>query len=133
MPPLATALSRHTPGSGRNQAPDDDVFLETAQVIDRAAHCSVGKHPGRLLERSRRDERLGRQRGLGDPQQYRPENRGLLVCPVKPFKLFKRPGQLNFLAPEESAVGRRSEERRVGKESRSWFVEGHLKKRRRYD
>ena len=36
-----------------------------------AADRSLGEHAGGLLERSRRDERLGRQRRLGDAQQHR--------------------------------------------------------------
>src|SRR5574337_687681 len=43
----------------------------TAQGIARASHRSFGQHTGRLLERRRRNERLGRQRGLGDTQQDR--------------------------------------------------------------
>src|SRR5579885_450513 len=54
-----------------NQPPHDHVFLESNQAIDLAVDGRFGQHPGGLLERGRRDEALGRQRGLGDAEQER--------------------------------------------------------------
>src|SRR5579859_1547771 len=46
-------------GAGRNQAPDDHVLLEAAQLVALAHDRRLGQHAGRLLERRRRDERIG--------------------------------------------------------------------------
>src|SRR5690606_6923182 len=54
-PPLLVV--RET-GAGGNQAADDHVRLETAQVVAHTPDRGLGQHAGRLLERSRRDERL---------------------------------------------------------------------------
>jgi hypothetical protein len=40
---------------------DDDVLLETEQLVSRAADRSIGENARGLLERSRRDERLRRE------------------------------------------------------------------------
>ena len=66
-------------GTGRDQTADDDVFLQAAQVVAGAADGSFGQHAGGFLERGRRDERLGRQRGLGDAQQDGIELAGSLL------------------------------------------------------
>src|SRR5690348_7182722 len=57
--------------TGRNQATNYNVFLEATQVVALAAHCGIGQHARGLLERRRRNERLGRQGCLGDAQQHR--------------------------------------------------------------
>src|SRR5262245_23994300 len=57
--------------SGGDQAAHDHVLLQTAQVIDAARDRRLGQHAGRFLERRRRDERVGRERGLGDAEQQR--------------------------------------------------------------
>src|SRR5690606_11346166 len=54
----------------RKQTADDDVFLETAQIITLAHDRSLSQHAGGLLERRCRDERIGRQRSLGDTEQH---------------------------------------------------------------
>src|SRR5271165_7421054 len=46
-------------GAGRNQAADDHIFFQTAQVIDLAVDGRFGEHARGLLERRRRDERVG--------------------------------------------------------------------------
>src|ERR1700751_946119 len=58
-------------GPSRNQAADDDVFLQAAQVIDSPLNGSFGQHTRRLLEGGGRDERLGRERSLRDAEQQR--------------------------------------------------------------
>src|SRR5437667_13283 len=62
---VATARAR------RDQAAHDHVLLETAQVVDATVDRRLGQHLGGLLERRRRDERLGRQRRLRDAEQER--------------------------------------------------------------
>ena len=52
-----------------DQATDDDVLLQATQVVALAHDGRLGQHPGGFLEGSRRDERVGGQRGLGDAQQ----------------------------------------------------------------
>ena len=59
------------PGAGRDEPTHDDVLLEAAQVVDLAADRRLGEHLGRLLERRRRDERLGRERRLRDAEEQR--------------------------------------------------------------
>uniref|UniRef100_A0A0N4ZE76 DUF4157 domain-containing protein n=1 Tax=Parastrongyloides trichosuri TaxID=131310 RepID=A0A0N4ZE76_PARTI len=58
-------------GAGRDQAADDDVFLETLQHVHLAVNSRFGKHASGFLERRRRDEAAGLQRRLGDAQQDR--------------------------------------------------------------
>src|SRR5215472_13453674 len=53
------AVVLHT-GAGRDQAPDDDVFFQAAQVIDLAVDAGFGEHARGLLERRGGDERIGR-------------------------------------------------------------------------
>ena len=48
-----------TAGSCRNQLTDDDVFLQTDQMVDLALDRGIGQHLGRLLEGSRRQEGIG--------------------------------------------------------------------------
>src|SRR3989338_8452971 len=55
-------------GAGRDQAADDHVFLQATQPVDLAGDGRLGEYPRGLLERRRRDERLGRKRSLGDAQ-----------------------------------------------------------------
>src|SRR5690606_23070405 len=60
----ATLLVVSEARAGRDEASDDDVLLEPAQVVLHAAHRGLRQYPRGLLERSRRDERLGRERRL---------------------------------------------------------------------
>src|SRR5437016_1828544 len=59
----------------RDEPSDDDVLFEAAQVVLQATHRGFGEHAGCLLERSRRDERLGCERRLGDTEQHRLQSR----------------------------------------------------------
>ena len=56
------------PGRGRDQLADDHVLLEPVEAVDLALERRVGQHLGRLLEGGRRQERIGVQRRLGDPE-----------------------------------------------------------------
>src|SRR5690606_17562800 len=58
-------------GARRDQAADDDVFLQAFQRVLLAVDGSLGQDAGGLLERGRRDEAAGLQRRLGDAQQDR--------------------------------------------------------------
>src|SRR6266849_8131872 len=64
-------------GTRRDQMPDDDVLLETKQIVLGPTDRRIGQHPGRFLERRRRDERLRRQARLRDTEQQRLAGRRL--------------------------------------------------------
>ena len=57
-------------GRGRDQLADDHVLLEADEAVALALEGGVGEHLRRLLEGGRREERLGRERGLGDPEDH---------------------------------------------------------------
>src|SRR6185436_1543224 len=52
------AVGRHA-GAGGDEAADDDVLLQTAQVVDAAGDGRLRQHARGLLERLRRQRRLG--------------------------------------------------------------------------
>src|SRR4051794_31003568 len=58
-------------GGSRDQLADDHVLLQTEQAVDLALDRGVGQHLRRLLEGGGGEERLGRQRGLGDAEDQR--------------------------------------------------------------
>ena len=66
-------------GCGRDQLADDHVLLEPEQPVDLALDRGVGEHLRRLLEGRGRQEGLGRQRGLRDPEDQRLERRLFLL------------------------------------------------------
>ena len=53
----------------RDELADDDVLLEAEQLVGAAFDGRLGQHPGGLLERRRRQPRVGGQRRLGDPHE----------------------------------------------------------------
>src|SRR5450759_3420808 len=65
--------------AGRDQVTDDDVLLESEQLVTRATNRGVGENTRRLLEARRRDKRLGRETGLGDSEQQRLRDRRQLL------------------------------------------------------
>ena len=58
-------------GSSRDRMTHDDVRFEIEQVIGLSFASSIGQDAGRLLERRRRDERIGAQGRFGDPEEHR--------------------------------------------------------------
>ena len=52
----------------RDQLPDDHVLLQAHEPVALALEGRVGEHLGRLLEGGRREEGLGGERRLGDPE-----------------------------------------------------------------
>src|SRR5215469_15179976 len=58
-------------GSGGDEAADDNVLLEAAQVIDSSLDGSFGQHARGLLEGSGGDERIRRERSLRDTEEQR--------------------------------------------------------------
>src|SRR5436190_2597624 len=72
--PVATETRRR-----RDQLPDDDVLLQAEQTVGFALERRVGEDLGGLLERRRRQERVGRERGLGDAEDDLLDRRLLLL------------------------------------------------------
>src|SRR5512146_1419067 len=66
-------------GRGRDQLPDDHVLLEPEQAVDLALDRGVREHLRRLLEGGGREERLRRERRLGDAEDERLERRLLAL------------------------------------------------------
>ncbi len=65
--------------TGRDEVTDDDVLLESEQLVPRATYSGVGQNTRRLLEARCRDERLSREAGLGDAEQQGFRNRRILL------------------------------------------------------
>src|SRR5919204_5091089 len=55
-------------GGGRDQLADDHVLLQAEQTVGLALERRVREDLGGLLERRRREERVRRERGLGDAE-----------------------------------------------------------------
>src|SRR5215475_2217523 len=90
--------------AGRDQPAHDHVLLQAAQVIDAARDRRLCQHAGRLLERRRRDERLGRERGLGDAEQQRFGRRGLAVFVLDAGVLVGEAEAVDLLFEQEVGV-----------------------------
>src|SRR6185503_10984475 len=90
--------------SGRDQPADDHVLLQAAQVVLQAADRRFRQHAGRLLERSRRYERLRRQRRLGDAQQHRLQSRRNLALLLDALVHVRDPGTIQLLAAQQRGV-----------------------------
>ena len=88
----------------RDQPAHRDVFLQAAQVIDLAGNRRLGEHARRLLEGGRRDERLGRQRRLRDPQQQRPARRRTSAVGNHALVLLEEAELVHLLLDEELGV-----------------------------
>src|SRR5262245_21814913 len=73
---LDVAVPRHA-GACRDELADDHVLLETEQAVRAAGDGRLGQDPRGLLERRRRQPRVGREGRLGDPEQLRPGARRL--------------------------------------------------------
>ncbi len=81
-------VDRVEAGAGWNQVAEDDVLLETHEVIGPAGQRRLGEHLGGFLEAGGRDEAGALHRRLGDAQQLRRRGGPL------------RPGALGQLAAE---------------------------------
>src|SRR5205807_10021937 len=66
-------------GARRDEVTDDDVLLESEQLVTRAANCGIGQNARRLLEARRRDERLSRETRLRDSEKEWLRNRRCLL------------------------------------------------------
>src|ERR1700691_2154540 len=91
-------------GAGRDQAADDDVLLESAQVIDRSLNGSFGEHARGLLEGRRRDERVGRERSLRDAEEQRAAGSRLAALLDHALVLFAEVELIQFVFQQERGV-----------------------------
>src|SRR3989442_7461118 len=89
-----------------DEVADDDVLLQPQEVVPRAANRGVGQHPGGLLERRRRDERLSREARLGDPQEQVLRGRRLASLLDRPLVPVAEHVLVDVLAFEEVGVAR---------------------------
>src|SRR2546426_708109 len=92
------------PCARRDQPPDDDVLLETAQLVRLARDGRLGEHARGLLERRGRDEAVGRQRGLRDAEQHGLRRGGALALRDDPLVLLLEPELVHELAHDELRV-----------------------------
>src|SRR5882762_9730399 len=58
--------------SSGNEAAHDDVFFQAAEVVHLPGDCRFGEDAGGLLEAGGGDERVSRERRLGDTEKQRP-------------------------------------------------------------
>ena len=91
-------------GTGGDEAADDDVFLEAAQVVDAAGDGRFGEDARGLLERRRGDERVGRERRFGDAEEERHSVRRLAAAVHDLFVLFHEAEAIDLLVDEEIGV-----------------------------
>src|SRR6266850_4019665 len=90
----------------RDQAADDHVLLETAQIVFQAAHRRFRQHAGGLLERGRRDEGLRRERRLGNAEQVRFEPSRLLAFGDRTIVRIEDARPVELLAAQEPGFTR---------------------------
>src|SRR3990167_1897546 len=93
-------------GTGRDQTTHHHVLFQAAQEVALAGNRRLGEYTGRLLEGSRRDERLGGQRRLGDTQQHAGVLGNELVVCGQTLVLAQYRGQLHLIALDEGGVTR---------------------------
>src|SRR5574343_1085980 len=92
--------------TGGNKATDDDVFLETTEFIALAHDGSFGEHAGGFLEGRGGNERVGRQRRLGDTEQHVIEGRRQLAFRIGTIVFGQQFGTLNLFGFDELGVTR---------------------------
>src|SRR5688500_683641 len=90
--------------AGGYQPPHRHVLLQPAQVVDLPGDRRFREHARRLLEARRRDERIRRQRCLGDPQQQRLRRRRTAARLNHPLVLLEEPELIRLLVDQELGV-----------------------------
>src|SRR5579859_341581 len=91
-------------GAGRDEASDDDVLFQAAQVIDLAVDAGFGEHARGLLERRRRDERISRKRSFGDPEEQRTAGSRLAALRDHALVLFAEGELVGLLFEQEPRI-----------------------------
>src|SRR5580693_5048047 len=90
--------------SGRDEASDDDVLFQAAQVIDLAVDAGFGEHARGLLERRGGDEGVGRERSLRDAQQQRTARGRLAALRNHALVLFAEGELVGLLFEQEPGI-----------------------------
>src|SRR6185437_2526720 len=103
---LAARSMRREARAGRDEPADDDVLLEAAQVVLETANRRLREDAGGLLERGRGDERLRRERRLGDAEQHRLQSGGLLAVLLRAIVDVERAGPVELLTAQERRLAR---------------------------
>src|SRR5690554_118531 len=93
-------------GTGWYQSAHNDVLFQATQVVPLAHDGSFGQHPGRFLEGSGGAERVGRQRCLGDAQQYVVVGCRQLAVSFHAVVFVQQLGTLDLLARNEAGIAR---------------------------
>src|SRR5579862_394801 len=91
-------------GTGRDETSDDDVLFQSAQVIDLTVDAGFGEHARGLLERGRRDERVGRERSLRDAQEQRTSGSRLAAFLDHALVLFAERELVELFLEQESRI-----------------------------
>src|SRR6202022_198582 len=90
--------------AGRDQPADDDVLLQSAQVILEAAHCRFRQYSGGLLEGGGRDEGFRGEGGLGDAEQHRLQGGTALALVLGTVVNVKRPRAVELLTAQKARL-----------------------------
>ena len=101
-------ISRYSgmPGPGRDELADDDVLLEAHEAVGPALDRGLGEHPGGLLERRRRQPRVGGERRLRDSHELGTTlGRTLALLDEPAVRLGVAPG-VDLLTGQERGVAR---------------------------
>ena len=100
---LQVAVVGHA-GAGRDQATQDDILLEPAQVVHAAFKRGLGEDAGGLLEAGGRDEALRRQGCLGDAEQQGLAGGGLAAILERLLVDLLEPVLVDLLLDDERGV-----------------------------
>src|SRR5712664_349170 len=91
-------------GARGDEAAHDDVFLEATEIIDLAGDGRFGEDAGGLLEARGGDERIGRERGLGDTEEERTARCGAAAIGDDAIVLLAEAELVHLLLKEERGI-----------------------------
>src|SRR5450432_3596759 len=91
-------------GAGRDEASDDDVLFQTAQVVDLAVDAGFGEHARGLLERRRGNERVGGERRFRDAEEQRASGSRLAAFLDHALVLFAERELVELFLEQESRI-----------------------------
>src|SRR5664280_784192 len=91
-------------GACGDETAHDDVFLQATQVIDGALDGGFREHARGFLERRRRDERIGGERGLGDAEQQRTAGGRFAAIGDRLLVLFAETELVDLLFQQERGI-----------------------------
>src|SRR4051794_33192033 len=100
---LDVAIQRHA-RAGRDQLADDHVLLQTLEAVGTALDRGFGEHARGLLERRRRQPRIGGQRRLRDAHQLGPALGRTLAFLDELAVLLRVTAGIHLLSGQEAAV-----------------------------